>query len=454
MIRDQGMMKVLLLGILLGVCSCTKVWIHNNNWANPKNWDFSPQPCDAIIMPDIGYDYSVFVSGEVQVQSMQFPSTGEVMFGDKGQVSMSNSRECIGGGVANTYRPQQYSWGDPHNWEEVDEKGSLFEKADSDKIPCWTDTVQLNSASTFSILIDQPIEVGAVHIGDAELSTQGIKEYAAGIGHSQLQFINLSTLSVTGRTVCTNPEGCLCGNKLDCSLVQCQVPKCVKPIRVKGMCCDFCGAVIFFRPPAGFYLIKFKETLSKYLRETSHIDDQFKLSISLQEHESRINIQITVSDSITDGSFEGAGYESSRLAKTIYDYIVKYDIVRSGDCRIQQSHLPSTTDSLKPKDPNSHNSGAQSWVMYFILCLSIILLMLIVVILYKCYKRYKHGQIRLSDEVPRAMNSESRYKPCVRTDPDIPTYEEVLMEDMQRNRARNYNEIPTIDISDPTLSTV
>ena len=59
----------------------------------------------------------------------------------------------------------------------------------------------------------------------------------------------------------------------------------------------------------------------------------------------------------TDGSFEGAGYESSRLAKTIYDYIVKYDIVRSGDCRIQQSHLPSTTDSLKPKDPNSHNTG-------------------------------------------------------------------------------------------------
>ena len=30
----------------------------------------------------------------------------------------------------------------------TDERSSLFQKADSDKIPCWTDTVQLNVSLT------------------------------------------------------------------------------------------------------------------------------------------------------------------------------------------------------------------------------------------------------------------------------------------------------------------
>ena len=58
------------------------------------------------------------------------------------------------------------------------------------------------------------MEVGALKIGAEDLDTEDVRAYTLGAGRSQLQFINLAQLIVTGRTVCTNHQGCLCGNQV------------------------------------------------------------------------------------------------------------------------------------------------------------------------------------------------------------------------------------------------
>ena len=99
----------------------------------------------------------------------------------------------------------------------------------------------------------------------------------------------------------------------------------------------FSGAEVRFRPPAGFYLEKFKKSLGNFLKDKQLIDvcidvlilpvkvyyvidfhnfnllcfkiyfiltrtfqDNISITVSLQEYElSTLNVQITVSDSIT-----------------------------------------------------------------------------------------------------------------------------------------------------------
>ncbi|XP_063690575.1 uncharacterized protein LOC134823157 [Bolinopsis microptera] len=323
----------------------------------------------------------------------------------------------------------------------------------------------------FNVLLDKSVEVGSLKIGEQDLDTEDVRDYALGSGRSQLQFINLAQLIVTGRTVCTNHQGCLCGNQLDCSS-ECPRRDCVKPIKSKGMCCHYCGAEVRFRPPAGFYLEKFKKSLGNFLKDDQLASDQISITVSLQEYElSTLSIQITVSDSIADG-IEGAGYESSKIASKIRNYIVDYDIVRASELFIVQSHLqfhPDRTEAIG--SPQAPSAGIQSWVLYVVLSVSFVLLIIIVVLLFKCSRRYRENtnnqpHVRLDHGVlPRALDR--RFKPCVPAmDQDIPTYEEVLMEDMltrgiapdqPRNqdnvlraapRRPGYAEIPTTDICD------
>lgn len=450
-----------------------KYWVHSNNWNNPKNWDVSPDPCDPVILSDRGYDYSVLVTSRAHLNSLEFPSTGELMFGDRASITFSLSG--LGPGqcsspVSNTYTARQYSWGDPNNWYSPS-RDPIFSTADSDRIPCWTDEVVFNESSVFNVLLDKSVEVGALKIGAEDLDTEDVRAYTLGSGRSQLQFINLAQLIVTGRTVCTNHQGCLCGNQLDCSS-ECPRRDCAKPIKSKGMCCHYCGAEVRFRPPAGFYLEKFKKSLGNFLKDKQLINDDISITVSLQEYElSTLNVLITVSDSITDG-IEGAGYESSRIASKIHDYILDYDIVRASDLFILQSHLPyksEATESLKPNQTVA--GGIQSWVLYVVLSVSFVLLIIIVVLLFKCSRRYRDNgnnqpHVRLDHGVlPRTLDR--RFKPCVPAlDQDIPTYEEVLMEDMLTRgiapdqprsqdtvlrsapRRPGYAEIPTSDICD------
>ena len=49
--------------------------------------------------------------------------------------------------IGNTYRTRQYSWGDPNNWYS-EPPSPVFDTADSDKIPCLTDTVVFNEVSS------------------------------------------------------------------------------------------------------------------------------------------------------------------------------------------------------------------------------------------------------------------------------------------------------------------
>jgi len=476
-------------GLLLLVGSNNvKYWLHSNSWSNPSNWDFLPTPCDAVTLPDIGHDYSVLVSGKVQLNSLELPSTGEIVFGERASIAMSARGQCLSP-VTNTYRTEQYNWGDPNNWRSATTLGGfgsgtapspVFQQADSDKIPCWTDTVVFNESSVYSALVDNSLEVGAFYVGDESLSSEELQHYTeVGSGRSQLQFINLAEIAVTGRTVCTNPEGCLCGNELDCSLVQCPPQNCAKPIQSKGVCCHYCGAAVRFRPPAGFYLLKFKETLAGYLTDTNLINDQVSLTVSLQEYESRINIQITVSDSIT-GSYDGAGYKSSKIALEIRDYLVKYDTVPDSDIQTESSQ-PSSGTGTTTETIKEGSQRIESWILYVVLSVSVLMLVVIIVLLFKCSRRYRDNSanqhIRLdAGALPRSV--ERRFKPCVPAlDQDIPTYEEVLMEDMltrgiapdqPRSTARDgaaarvreagpargtrgtrgYAEIPTSDISE------
>lgn len=451
-----------------------KYWLHSNNWNNPKNWDVSPDPCDPVILSDLGYDYSVLVSSRAHLNSLEFPSTGEIMFGERSSISFSLSG--LGPGqcsspVSNTYTARQYSWGDPNNWYSPSQDG-IFNTADSDRIPCWTDEVIFNKSIAFNVLLDKSVEVGSLKIGEQDLDTEDVRDYALGSGRSQLQFTNLAQLIVTGRTVCTNHQGCLCGNQLDCSS-ECPRRDCAKPIKSKGMCCHYCGAEVRFRPPAGFYLEKFKKSLGNFLKDNQLASDQISITVSLQEYElSTLSIQITVSDSITDG-IEGAGYESSRIASKIHGYIVEYDIVRASELFMVQSHRTKyPTESIGAIESSQPPSGGiQSWVLYVVLSVSFVLLIIIVVLLFKCSRRYRENtnnqpHVRLDHGVlPRALDR--RFKPCVPAmDQDIPTYEEVLMEDMltrgiapdqPRNqdnvlraapRRPGYAEIPTTDLCD------
>ena len=63
-------------------------------------------------------------------------------------------------------------------------------------------------------------------------------------------------------------------------------------------------------------------------------------------------LQKTLSDGI-----EGAGYESSRIASKIHDYIVDYDIVRASDLFILQSHLPYKSETTESLESNQTVAG-------------------------------------------------------------------------------------------------
>ena len=55
---------------------------------------------------------------------------------------------CTASPVSNTYTARQYNWGDPTNWYSPSHD-SIFDTADSDRIPCWTDEVVFNEVSTY-----------------------------------------------------------------------------------------------------------------------------------------------------------------------------------------------------------------------------------------------------------------------------------------------------------------
>ncbi|XP_048590587.1 uncharacterized protein LOC116613084 isoform X4 [Nematostella vectensis] len=301
------------------VFCATKQWIPNTNWDNPANWAPGKVPCpqqNVFLGSRLSAKpLAIALSSDASVHSLNLPMTGELVFYNNAELSLTQDintifKSCPDKGDIQFVASDAKAWYDPDNWREVEDGGAAIpEPANSalhlEQVPCVQDSASFPWGSTFNVKSDGPINIASVTVNGKHFTrTQEFRNYYTSESGS-LQFKLSKTDISLSNEPCTDPAGCICGNERVrdkvCKFVSCEPTRCDSPLDPDGSCCSVCGALIKLKYTEGFKLRDFKKKVLKIFSEENNDknrralkeDTSVELSISRIEGD---QVQVVLTD--------------------------------------------------------------------------------------------------------------------------------------------------------------
>ncbi|XP_068237987.1 uncharacterized protein Amnionless [Palaemon carinicauda] len=236
-----------------------KRWDSNWDLDDPDNWEGRRVPCGGRVasLPRRPAN-PIFLGDRLTTSSLELPVEGELVFGNGANMVLDDSEpeEC----QDTTWTHQgQDSWWDPDAWHYPNyDDASRSPVPHVHRVPCVRDEVNFvnPNLSVYSVhLSPPPITVSGFSIGNKAYTTSELAAYAK-TQEGRYRFVGVSSQSDSALVYVDTPEqcsditGCLCGTEGStdkiCRIMEkkCPTPECESPIKMKGFCCDVCGAEV------------------------------------------------------------------------------------------------------------------------------------------------------------------------------------------------------------------
>lgn len=239
-------LSFVLVILVVGVNSETKFW---NPKENVDEWFSHQITCPKTTLK---FDDGAFtISGQSHEKAIQFSESGwwvmsenmHMVIGDSPDTTPDECTNAFGAEVT-VHSPISQRWTNPKNWDS--ETNNNPAKPDIEKIPCDFDSVIFNTSATRVNMEGlYELKLGPVVINGKRLWPREFGSYCS-TPVGQKMFEN-SQDAVFSDAIVPPVRGACQSNLLFyqsivCETVQCELAKCIDPIRPLGFCCPICGS--------------------------------------------------------------------------------------------------------------------------------------------------------------------------------------------------------------------
>ncbi|XP_064117145.1 uncharacterized protein LOC135222790 isoform X1 [Macrobrachium nipponense] len=258
-----------------------KRWDMNWDLDDPDNWKGRDLPCGgrAASLPRRP-TIPVFLGDRLTTASLDLPVEGELIFGNGANLVLDDSQqeECQD---ATWIHHGHDSWWDPDAWHYPKfDDAARSPVPHVHRVPCIRDGVSFSNPnlSMYSVhLSPPPITVSSFTIGNQDYTTSDLAAYAR-TQEGLFRFVGVSSQSDAALLYVDRPEecsditGCLCGTEdaLEkiCHIMKpkCPTPECDSPIKMKGFCCEVCGAEVVITHNGSLPLRDVENLLEDHIR--------------------------------------------------------------------------------------------------------------------------------------------------------------------------------------------